>query len=134
MSVLDLPESVSINDAAGFPLAAVGAVVATGIGSVSLFGNDLASAVSTDVGVSLAAVLYIVAFGIAWITNSRSLDDFETRGKDTDPERLLVLGAPVLMALHEFVPAVSNFITSNTYVATVAALVFIGAYGLVAHY
>ncbi|RKS82189.1 hypothetical protein BDK61_1489 [Haloarcula quadrata] len=134
MSVLDLPESVSINDAAGFPLAAVGAVVATGIGSVSLFGNDLASAVSTDVGVSLAAVLYLISFAVAWITNDRSLDDYSTRGDDTDPERLLVLGGPALMLAHEFIPAVGDFVTSNTYVATFVALALIGAYALVAHY
>jgi hypothetical protein len=134
MSVLDLPESVSINDAVGFPVAAVGSIVATGVGSVSLYGNDLASAVSTDVGVSIAAVLYVISFAVAWITNDRSIDDFSTRGNDADTERLLVLGAPALMAVHEFVPAVENLVTSNTYVATVVALVLIGAYGLVAHY
>lgn len=134
MSVLDLPESVSINDALGFPVAAMGAAVATGIGTGGLYGYDFASAVSSDIGISLAAVLYIVAFGVAWVTNDRSLDDYSTRGSDTDPERLLVLGGPILMAVHEFVPAVSDLVASNTYVATLAALVLIGAYALVAHF
>ncbi|ELZ96468.1 hypothetical protein C440_04953 [Haloferax mucosum ATCC BAA-1512] len=134
MTVFDLPESVSINDAAGFPLAAVGAVVATEIGSVTLYGHDLASAVSTDIGVSIAAVLYIVSIAVAWITNGRSLDDFSSRGDDADLKRLLVLAAPVLMGLHEFVPALNDLVTSNTFVATFAALLFVGAYALVAHY
>ncbi|WP_254838088.1 hypothetical protein [Natronomonas marina] len=134
MSVLDLPESVSINDAVGFPLAAIGAVVATDIGIGGLYGFDFSSAISPEFGVSIAAVMYVISFVIAWITNDRSLDDFSTGGDDTDPERLLVLGAPVLMIVHELVPALSDLVTSNTYVATGVALVFIGAYGLVAHY
>jgi len=135
MAVLDLPESVSINDAAGFPLAAVGAIVATGIGSASLYGKDLAAAISPEFGMSIAAVLYVVSFGVAWVTNDRSLDEFtDGRSNDPDMEKLLVLGAPILMAAHEFVPAIQDVVASNVYVQTFVALIFVGAYGLVAHY
>lgn len=135
MAVLDLPESVSINDAAGFPLAAIGAVVATGVGSASLYGTDLAGAITTDFGMSIAAVLYVISFAVAWITNDRNVDDFaDSRTNDADVEKLLVMGAPVLVIAHEFVPAVQDLVASNVYVQTFVALALVGAYGLVAHY
>ncbi|WP_367176134.1 hypothetical protein [Haloarcula rubripromontorii] len=132
--ISELPESVSINDAAGFPVAALGAVVATGIGSVTLFGHDLAGSVA-EVGISIAAALYIISFLVAWITNDRSLDEFrDGRSDDRDLEEILVLGAPALLLVHEFVPEVASAVTGDVYIGSTVALVLVGAYALVAHY
>lgn len=132
--ISELPETVSINDAAGFPLAAVGSIVATGIGSVSLFGHALSGTVS-EIGMSIAAVLYLVAFVVAWVTNERSLDEFrDSRSKGRDNEELLVLAAPALLVAHEYVSEVNSAIVGTDWIATTVAVVLVGAYGLVAHY
>ncbi|QGA82018.1 hypothetical protein LC1Hm_0956 [Halomicrobium sp. LC1Hm] len=85
-------------------------------------------------GLTVAGVVALVSFLVAWITNDRSLDDFrDSRTNDADPEQYLVLGAPVVVLLNELIPAVSSAISGSTYIAAVVTVSVSAAFYLVAH-
>lgn len=135
--MFDLPKSVDFNDAVLAPIAVAGSAVATGFGTVSAAGYDFGSqalSLGSGVGLSVAGVLAIVAFIVAWLTNDRSLDDFrDNRSNSADVEQFLVMGAPAVIGLVELFPAIGDPITGSTYIAGSVTLAFSTAFYLVAH-
>lgn len=131
-----LPEQVDANDAILAPLAVAGTAVSTGFATVSLAGHDFATeafSLGSEMGLSVAGVLAVGAFLVAWITNDRSLDDFRTRGDDPDMEQFLVLGAPAVVLLTELFPAIGDIVTGSMYIAATVTLAVSAAFFLVAH-
>jgi hypothetical protein len=135
--MFELPEKVDMNDAVLAPLAVAGSAVSTGFAAVSAAGYDFsASALSlgSNMGLSVAGALAIVAFVIAWITNDRSLDDFrDNRSNSADVEQFLVLGAPAAIAGVELFPAIGDPVSGSLYIAGTVTLAFSAAFYRVAH-
>jgi len=110
---------VDSEDAILAPLFALAAGSAVGIANVSMFDRTLQDTALTLGGTDIAigSFIAVAVLVVAWITNDADLSNLDDEYYyATIATAVLVVGVP-------FVPAISDFVTSNDFLALAAVIV-----------